>query len=367
MSNIKEDISLKQAFSMLFIFLSGSIMAISGNGDAGRDSYISAIISILIVLLLFYIYYKPFLIYKEDNFFLIIQRVYGKHIGFFVNLITAISVFLVGIVSFARFTLFLKTVALDQTPLFVIGIFMAITCMYSVFCGFEVIARFCEICLIFVIAFILFFTAVSYPIFDFKNIFPILEDGFLPVYSGVYSIVASPFMESFALVTLIFQSRKRNDMPKSINLAIISSCTTICIVFLRNLFILGYPAIESLYYPSYLAVSLVSFGDFFQRQEVFVSIIFLLADIIKISVLSVYLCKYINFTLKTFEYKNYAIAVVMLIFSFSNFLFASTMDLFSFLGVYRHFLLLPFGILPLITFILCNYKFLLKDLFFRGE
>lgn len=353
---MNEDISLKQGFALLFIFLSGGIMAIGGGSEAGRDSYASALLCIIFVVPLYYVYFKPFIIYKEKNFFEINDIAYGKICGNIINIIYMLSVLLVAIVSFSRFTLFIKTVALQNTSIYVIGIFMAITCIYATYKGFETLSRFCEIMLIAIVLSLLAFILVSAPLFKAVNITPFLENGIDPLVFGMYSLTATPFMEGFALVMLVSQTRKRKDMQKTVLIASVASAITISIIFIRNLLILGYPAIESLYYPSYLAISLVSLGEFFERQEVAVSIIFLIADIVKISSVSIFLCKVLNFTAKTKEYKYYAPAVIMLIFTLSTVIFTNTMQLFRFFSIYKYLITFPFVVIPVMTLILCRVR-----------
>lgn len=353
---MREDISLKQAFSMLFIFLTGGIMAVGGGSESGRDSYIAAIVCIIFVVPLFYVYYKPFLIDENSNFFEIIDLSYGKSIGNLINIIYGLSVLLVAVVSFSRFTIFIKTVALENTSLYIIGLFMAITCIFATYSGFEVLARFCEIMIIAIVFCLALFMVVSFDLFNIYNVQPFIENGYITIFEGSFSLASTPFMESFALIMLISQNRKRKDMQKVIIMSAIASAITIAIVFLRNLLILGYPAIESLYYPSYLAISLVSIGEFFERQEVAVSIVFLIADIVKITSLSIFLCKMINYKVKTKEYKYYSFAIIMFIFALSGIFFANTMQLFRFFSVYKYILVVPFGILPIITLILCKKR-----------
>lgn len=353
---MREDISLKQAFSLLFIFLSGGIMAIGGGSEAGRDSYLSAVFCLVLVIPLYYVYYTPFKVYKNKDFFEIIDLLYGKIFGNIINIISALAVFLVATVSFSRFTLFIKTVALHNTSIYIIGIFMAFTCFFATFNGFEVLARFCEIMIVAIILCLLAFVIVSFALFKTENLQPLLENGIKPVISGMYSLTATPFMEGFALIMLVSQSRKRNDMQKYVLLAAIASALTMSIIFLRNLLILGYPAIESLYYPSYLAMSLVNLGEFFERQEVAVSIIFLVADIVKISSLCIFLCKMLNFKFKSHEYKFYAPFVISAVFAFSVTFFQDTMQLFRFFSIYKYILTIPFAVLPILTFILCKIK-----------
>lgn len=341
---------------MFFIFITGGIMAIGGSLDAGRDAYLSAIFAIVFAVALILIYYRPFIVYENDDYFEIIYNLYGEILSKVINFIISISVFFVACVSMARFTIFLKTVALDKTPIFVIGIFMSIVCIYAVYSGFETLARFSEITIWAVIFFMIFSTFVAFWSLDYTNLQPMFEYGVFRIIDGAYSLIATPFMEGFALVALLSQTRKRKDMRKMLCYASVVSLFVMAIVFLRNLLILGYPAIDSLFHPSYVAISLVTLGDFFQRQEVIVSITFLVADMIKIAVLVIFLSKYINFTAKTKEYKNYSIAITFLVLSVSMFIFPTTNALFNFLSVYRYILTVPFFVIPCITFLLANKK-----------
>lgn len=331
-------------------------MALGGISDAGRDSYLSSILVLIFVIPLFYVYSKPFLVYEKLDYFQIMEKVYGKNISKVINFVIALSVLFVAVISFSRFSLFIKTVALSKTSLNVIGIFMVITCIYAVYNGLSTIARFCEILIYAIGFFLVLSTIISFSAFKPENMTPFLENGFKPVIQGMFSILAVPYLECFALITLVFSTRKRKDMPKTIYIALIVSAICMAIIFLRNLLILGYPAIESLYYPSYISISLVKLGEFFQRQEVAVSIIFLIADILKISVLSLYLCKYLNFTLKTYEQKHYSVAVILFVFTLSNIFFTNTITLFDFFDIYKYFLVIPFIIIPIMTYFIIIFK-----------
>lgn len=356
MVEIREDVSLRQGFILVFIFMTGGIMAVGGNLVAGRDGYLSAILACFLVVPLMIVYYKPFNIYENMNYFEIMVELYGEKLSKLVNFIVAVSVFFVACISMSRFTIFLKTVALDKTPIFIIGIFMSIACIYAVYAGFETLARFAEVIIYAIIFFLVFSSVVAFGSLDYSNLTPMFESGIKPVVFGAYEVLTAPFMEGFALIVLLSQTRKRKDMQKMICISSVVSALVMAIVFLRNLLIIGFPAIESLYYPSYVAISLVTLGDFFQRQEVLVSITFLIADLIKIAVFVIYLSKYVNFQAKTKEYKNYAIAITLLVLSFSMTIFPTIQPLFDFFGIYKYFLSIVFLGIPVFTFFLGNKK-----------
>ena len=355
MIKIKENISLRQGSIMLFIILTGGIMALGGGGESGRDSWITPLIAVIVAIFLYYIYYKPFLICSNKNHFEIIDFSYGKF-GKAINLFLSLNAFLMASISLSRFSIFIKTVALDKTPIYIISFFMIAVCIYGVYSGFEVLARFSEILIWSIVFFLAFSTIASFSTLNFQNLTPLFEDGIKPLIKGTHIIVATPFMETFFLIMLLGETKKRKDMTKTLSITAIISAIVMSTIFLRNLLILGYPVIESLYYPSYTAISLITLGDFFQRQEVLVSITFLIADILKICVYIIYASKSLNFVAKTREYKYYSIAISVAVLFFSLIIFQNTMELFNFLEIYRYLLTLPFIIVPILTLILCKYK-----------
>lgn len=355
MIEIKENISLRQSFIILYIILTSGVMSLGGSSDAGRDTWISPILGIIFAMLLYFVYYKPFILFEKEDFFEILDISYGK-VSKIINIFLCANAFLLASVSIARFSIFLNIVSLNKTPLYIISLFMITVCIYGVYSGFEVLARFSEIFIGIIIFFLIFSVITSYSILNFKNIYPILENGIIPLLNGGYTILSTLFMETFFLIALFSQSKKRKDMPKILNICVIISAISMSIVFLRNLLILGYPAMNSLYYPSYTAISIITLGEFFQRQEVFVSFSFLIADILKICVYMIYICKSINHMALTKEYKAYSIAIGIFIYFISLIIFENAMELYNFLAIYRYILTIPCLIIPIITYILCVYK-----------
>ncbi len=349
-------ISKRQSAAMLFIFFVTSTIASNSGLEAGRDSWIAGLFSLILAIPLLLIYYEPFRIHKGKSIFEINSLIYGKILGVVLNIIMILAVILVSTMSFSKYVIFIKTVALQNSSIYLIGIFMVITVIYATYKGIISVARASEIAVWVVISFLLFTLIVTFSNLNFLNLTPILEFGLNPIITGTYSILATPFMESFALIALISTAKNTADLRKTIISIIIVSCILMSVTFMRDLLILGFPAIKSLYYPSYSAISLVNLGDFFQRQEVVVSISFLIGDILKISTTIIFITDGLKYLFK----KNFIIPSAILVFVLSTTFFKSSLDLFGFFEIYKYILIFPFILLPLTTFLVIYFKKILK-------
>lgn len=336
--------------------LISGLMSLGGSDGAGRDTWISAFLVVILAVPMYYIYFYPLKSFKNKDIFQIHDIIYGEKVGFIISLIYILTVGLVFVVSFARYSVFVKTVALEKTPILIIAIFMIITVIYACVCGFETVARFSEIVIYLIVIFLVFTLVVAYSTVNTENLQPILESGIQPVFKGMFSIFASPYLESFALISLFSNVYDRNKVPKVLVVSTVISALVIGVAFLRNLLILGNEATQSFYYPSYQAISLITFGSFFQRQEVTVSATFLIADIIRLSVFSIFITKGINYFLRKRELVRTSVVIIIGLGLVSVYFLGNTIKVFTFIDMYKRIIFIPLVILPCITALISLIK-----------
>lgn len=93
------------------------------------------------------------------------------------------------------------------------------------------------------------------------------------------------------------------------------------IVTIRNITVLGAKMLERLYFPSYVAVGRISVGDFIQRIEVTVAIIFVTATFVKISVCLLAACNGIGKLLGLQSYRSVVMPVGLLMVYLAYFIY----------------------------------------------
>lgn len=93
---------------------------------------------------------------------------------------------------------------------------------------------------------------------------------------------------------------------------------------LRNISILG-TMLDILYFPSHVAVSRISIGDFLQRIEITVAIVFVFGAFIKTSVCLLVACIGIGRVFKLSDYRSIVIQTGLLMIYLSYFVYDSIM------------------------------------------
>ncbi len=280
----KELITEKQALAIMIMFTLGSTLVLGAGGTAKNDVWLAIFLSMLMTVPALLIYCRIQSSYPDKNIYDIFNEVYGTIAGKLISLFFIWYVFHLGALVVRNFTEFIVSVSLPETPQNIIGLFMIVLCIWAAKAGIEVIGRWTSIMLPIMVLVILAVTMLFAPIFDFENLKPVLYDGFAPVLDSAFSVFAFPFAETVVFLTFFNQLTKKEKVYEVYFLNLIISGTFILLVSVRTLLSLGVPNISILFFPTYASVRLINIGDFLERIEITVAIVFLLAGFIKISV-----------------------------------------------------------------------------------
>jgi spore germination protein KB len=178
---------------------------------------------------------------------------------------------------------FIITVALPETPMIVPIIIFGLLCIWGAKAGIETIAKCAEYFIIFVTALITTSSLLVIPNLDTDNILPIMGNGFGKAMAGVLSSLTFPFGETVIFMTF-FSALQHKKSPYKVYIpALLLGGAVVVFIALRNIMVLGPLTIKAVYFPSYSAISRVNIGDFLQRIEIAVTIIFILSGFIKIA------------------------------------------------------------------------------------
>lgn len=356
----KEIISDKQGTMMMTMFIMGSTLILGAGGEAKQDVWIAILLAVAFAIPALFVYSRLLSLYPGKDLFDILEIIFGKIISKFIQILFVWYAFHLGILVMRNFSEFIRVVAMPETPPFIMNSFMAIVCILVIKDGIEVLGRISTFILPILIAIILFVVILSGPKLQLSNIKPVLYDGFKPVLQGAFSTFSYPFAET-VVFTMVFSSLKRkNSSYKVYYRALLIGSLLIFIVSVRNLLVLGADTASMLYFPSYSAVSVINIGEFLQRIEVTVSVVFLFAGFTKVSV-----CLYAatNGIAKIFnlgDYRNFAVPVGLLMILYSKPIYVSAMEMVEWAKIYPYYAI-PFQIiLPIVIFIAAEIKIRVK-------
>lgn len=350
-------------FSCLIIF---PILALfSGIGThniikiAEIDSYITVLISYVLGLLPLFIFISIFN-YKED--LTIIEKVnylFGKYLGFIINLIINILYLFIGVILIYNISNFAISQFLSETPLLVFMLFFGVVLIYSVSKGIENISR---VGIIF-LGIIIFLTIISTTgaVIDFEtsNIKPILEHGFNKPMIGGVALTLTNIVPIFML--LIVPKDKVEHNQKTKKHLIIFYTLGFIFMFLAILLTIGSLGIylSDIYqYPEYTVLKKISLFEFIDRIENFIYIKWILSSFICLS-LVIY---YINHSIKKNSKKLFPTIITAIIIALSLIIFKNNTIFYTIsLNVFPYICLLLFIIYIIIGINIMIRKFLLNE------
>lgn len=352
----KEVISNRQGITMMIMFILGSTLILGVGSEAKQDVWLAIIIGVVFAIPLMGVYARILSLFPEKNLYEILNIIFGKFLGKFMTLFFIWYSFHLGVLVLRNFSEFIKVVSFPETPEFVPVMMMGILCIWVVKEGIEVLGRWSQLAIILLMSIIVIIPFLSLTKASFNNIRPILYNGIMPVFDNAFSIFSFPFAETVLFLTIFSLNKEKNNPFKIYYFSLAISGFFILLLTVRNILVLGIDFLSMLYFPSYIAASIINIGDFLQRIEVFVAVGFIFAGFAKISVCLLAACKGIASIFKIDNYRQIVAPVGFLMMITSCFIYQSAMEMQEWVKVYKYYAF-PFQvILPIIIWIAAEIK-----------
>lgn len=274
----------------------------------------------------------------ELNFIEKIKKIFGNKIGFIINILLILIIFLLLVMSIWGVGIFAGTKYLTETPLLFIVFLITTPVFYAAAKGIETIARAVLIFLYIGIFCHIFITSSLAQFSMFENVKPILVDGVKPVLEGVGRYLSYNLLPYITL--LIIPKNKIKDSKnstKAIIMGFIYSTVIMSIVFYMSISTVGVHVASMYKYPEYFIMKKISIGMTFDNIENFFSIVWIY-NMLTCSILSLYYIKeYISdlFKIKKEKVKTMTIFFVSVIAMFlASFVFKSDASANAFMRIY---------------------------------
>lgn len=354
---MKDEISSKQAITLVLAFILDGALIFPTAPEAGRNSWIAVIIAIIAAFILFTLYYKIQLLYPGRDLYKISQESLGGVLG---NLITILYIWYflhLGSLTLRDFGEFMSVMTMPETPKVTIGILSILTAIYMTKKGCAVIGKFALFSSIITLIIMgILFMLIS-PKINTKNILPVMSQGIQPVLIGALSAFTFPFGECILFTVIFAQLKSTKAIRKSYFIGLTLGGIVLLITTFLEIAVLSEKVVLFLYFPFYTMLSMIRVGEFIQRLEIVGGIILNVFGIIKIT-----LCLYaaslgISRLIKLDDYRVLLLPVALLILNITNILYDNVMQLVSWTAKYYKYYALPFQVfLPVIIFIAAKVK-----------
>lgn len=263
------------------ILIAPSILAVFSR----QDGWIACLLGIggnLLAILIYSMLAKRYPALTPAEFS---EKILGKWLGkavslFFLSFIFLLSAFLLRVVGN-----FLTTHIMPNTPIEVTIILFMIVVAYAVRLGIETTARAGEIFLPFVIVLFLFLTVFLLPQIELDRAEPLLEEGIKPVILGAFYYFN--LQEQVILMMLLPYTNRPEKAKNALLTGTLIGSVVILVSVLLSTLVLGTEFTQRNMYASYTLAKQISVGNFLQRVEAMLAILWLITIFFK-TVICVY-------------------------------------------------------------------------------
>lgn len=327
-------------FWLTVLFMLASILNI-GSGDMSKNGWLAYLISPLFALPMIFVWQT---IAGAGGF----SSVLGDKGGKILWGVYFVGSFIVCTFIFSVITYFAVNTSLEKTSRVLLYILPSAALLIISYSAMKGLGRLVRMLLPFNILLILAVLLPSVRDYDFSNLLPIAHEGIPALGNDIFTAL-SISLSSVAMPIMLSGNGKK-DQTKYICLGYIAGALMLSFIFIKNLCILGWPAMSRYYFPSYAATSLINLGHFFQRLETITSVSYLICEMIKLAVCLLSACRAAREV--TGRPLRYAPAVICTASALCSYFAAdSVMELDRLAGIYRIAVTVPFIIIPLLIFI----------------
>lgn len=284
---------------------------------AKQDAWIASALAVFTSLLFLYLYNQLVSLHPSVAFVEMNEIIFGKWLGKITSLLFLFYVFHILGGGFRGIGDFFATQVMIETPPFIIITMVVLTSLVGVRLGLEVISRTALTFFPWIVILLLMLFLLLIPELKFENVQPILEGGPKPVLKGAYIDLSMPYLQLAILLMIAPFVTENSNMKKAFYKGILIGGTILTILVMYSILILGADSTARQSYATYVLGKKISIGDFLERIEVIVAIIWILTIYFKLTI-SYYVlaigCAQV-FGLRNYKILTFPLALLIITFS----------------------------------------------------
>lgn len=268
--------------------------------EAKQDSWMAVLLVMFFGLFVTIIVTKLGQMYPGKTIIEYSNDIVGRPIGKILGLIICVYFIYINATILREFSELLAGPFMPNTDIIVFATGILLPSIYAIYKGFEVIARVNVIIFPLFILSIFIIMLLGLQNMDFTMLAPILEKGFVPVLTGAYRQLTW-YGETFTLTMIIPYIDMPNKVRK-ISLIAVLLVTLLSVTINIDLISTFGARTETLTYPFLSLARYVNFGEFLERMDSLLMIIWIAGVFIKITIF--YYCAVLGIS-QLFHLKNH--------------------------------------------------------------
>ncbi len=248
---------------------------------SGRDSWMTAIVATLTGFYLVMVITMLGNIYPGQNLFQYLKSILGTWAGGALGFLYIFFLVHTNSVVIREFGHLMNTIVLQNTPEVVLSVILVLLSAWSVRGGLEVLARAVEFFLPVVIVLFLITLVLTAPDMKLDNLFPVLENGFMPVIHASFNPIAWRGEVIVLAIILPFLARPSSG-GKCGYIAVTGIGLLLVLDALTHTAVFG-PMVETMTFSSFSLARQIQIGGFFERIDAVIVMIWVMGMYGKIS------------------------------------------------------------------------------------
>jgi len=281
-------ISLRQLMIMTAMFTIGSGILLVPSGLASiakQDAWIGALIGILFGFIVLAVHVLLARMYPEKNLMQICEALLGKWVGKFVGLLFLITFFLCGPTPVLQdIGSFVTIQMMPETPIEAVIILFGVIVALGSRLGLEVVARSTELMFPWVLFLFTVMTLLLLSEVKLEQALPVLEFGAAPLFSAGLSFASVVFFPHIILLMMYPASANHPEKAhKAVYIGTLIGSIMLVIIVALSILVLGPTITAKSLYPSYMLAQKINVGNFLQRIEAVMAIMWFISLFFRIT------------------------------------------------------------------------------------
>lgn len=348
-------ISPRQLSILIMLYCIGSAIIVIPStlaSQAKQDAWISSLLSPAIGLLLL-----PIIIRLSNRFpgmmlTEYIEIILGKWVGKIVSFwFLATFPLMIGFYTLRDIGDFLTMQIMPETPIEAIHIILFVVIIVGVRLGLGPLARTAELLFpwILVLFTVLFLFLV--PQITKTNIMPVLEDGFKPVIRASLPYISFPYLEPVIFLMLVNHVHRSDKVGRAMLRGLALAGLFLFLATLFTVLVFGGQLTSLLMYPTYELAKKINIGNFLQRIEIIMAMIWFITIYFRLAIL--FYVSVVGFSrlMNTSDYRFLTLPLGIITIVMSLVVYRNVGDLIEFIPVWASFAYINGLLLPALLLI----------------
>ncbi|WP_408009906.1 endospore germination permease [Pseudalkalibacillus sp. A8] len=272
---------------LVFMFTTGSSLILLPSmlaAEAKQDAWLAAIFGLVVGLLLVWLFQTLGKLYPDMTLVEYSEKILGKWIGKAISLLFFTFPLILGAFVLRNMGDFMTTQVMPETPIEAIHIIFLIIVLMGARYGLETLARSGEILFpCFIVLFLLLVIFIS-PQIELEKIQPILGEGMKPVLHSTFLFIGFPFLELVIFLMIFPYVNDPKEAGKAFFRGTLMGGVVLTLLTALAILVMGADQTTRNLYPSYMLSQKINIGDFLQRIEAIVAIMWFISIFFKLTI-----------------------------------------------------------------------------------